>query len=76
MQLREGLPHRLTGICSRCIMRARCIGSCIAQNYYRDGSLWAPYWFCELADEAGLFPASRRGKPVSMGTEAPALRGA
>ena len=58
-ELREGLPDRLEGICSHCLMRERCLGSCVAQNYYSAGSLWAPYWFCRKADEAGLFPASR-----------------
>ena len=59
--LREGLPERLEGICSRCLMKQRCMGSCVAQNYYSKGSLWAPNWFCEQAEEAGLFPASRLG---------------
>jgi SynChlorMet cassette radical SAM/SPASM protein ScmF len=59
--LREGLPGRLEGICGRCLMKERCLGSCVAQNYYSRGSLWAPYWFCEQAEEAGLFPASRLG---------------
>jgi SynChlorMet cassette radical SAM/SPASM protein ScmF len=63
-QLRAGLPGRLTGICGECIMRSRCIGSCIAQNVYRSGSLWAPFWYCEMADHAGLFPATRRGRVV------------
>jgi SynChlorMet cassette radical SAM/SPASM protein ScmF len=58
-ELREGLPGRLTGVCGRCLMRFRCLGSCIAQNYYRTGSLWAPFWFCEQALEAGLFPETR-----------------
>jgi SynChlorMet cassette radical SAM/SPASM protein ScmF len=59
--LREGLPKRLEGVCGRCLMKQRCLGSCIAQNYYRKGSLWAPFWFCEQAEEAGLFPTSRLG---------------
>ncbi|MBA4379458.1 MAG: SynChlorMet cassette radical SAM/SPASM protein ScmF [Anaerolinea sp.] len=59
--LREGLPKRLEGVCSRCLMKQLCLGSCIAQNYYSTGSLWAPYWFCAQAEEAGLFPASRLG---------------
>jgi len=59
-QLRQGLPARLEGICGRCLMKYRCLGSCVAQNYYRSGNLWAPFWFCEEADKAGLFPASRR----------------
>lgn len=57
--LREGLPDRLEGVCGRCLMKGRCLGSCVAQNYYRKGSLLAPNWFCEQAEEAGLFPASR-----------------
>jgi SynChlorMet cassette radical SAM/SPASM protein ScmF len=58
-ELREGLPDRLEGVCGRCLMKARCLGSCVAQNYYSKGSLWAPYWFCEQAEAAGLFPVSR-----------------
>ena len=59
--LRAGLPERLEGVCSRCLMNGRCLGSCVAQNYYSTGSLWAPFWFCKQADEAGLFPPSRLG---------------
>ena len=59
--LREGLPDRLEGVCGRCLMKGRCLGSCVAQNYYSKGRLWAPYWFCEQAEEAGLFPTSRLG---------------
>lgn len=57
--LREGLPARLEGVCGRCLMKGFCLGSCVAQNYYSKGSLWAPYWFCEQAEKAGLFPVSR-----------------
>lgn len=57
--LREGLPEKLEGICGRCLMKDRCLGSCVAQNYYSKHSLWAPYWFCEKAEEAGFFPVSR-----------------
>jgi SynChlorMet cassette radical SAM/SPASM protein ScmF len=64
-QIREGLPDRLQGICADCIMKSRCLGSCIAQNYYRAKSLWAPFWFCEQAYNGGLFPESRmRLNPV------------
>jgi SynChlorMet cassette radical SAM/SPASM protein ScmF len=64
--LREGLPERLDGVCSRCLMKRRCLGSCVAQNYYSSGSLWAPFWFCKQAEEAGLFPASRlSARPAS-----------
>ena len=59
--IRAGLPGNLTGICARCLMKARCLGTCIAQNYYRTGSLWAPFWFCEQAEADGLFPESRVG---------------
>ena len=58
--IRKGLPWRLKGICSKCLMKGRCLGSCIAQNFYRTKSIWASYWFCEMADEAGLFPETRK----------------
>ncbi len=59
--LRDGLPDRLNGICAHCLMKHSCLGSCIAQNYYRTGGLWAPFWFCEQAEAAGLFPDTRLG---------------
>ena len=60
-ELRSGLPDRLGGVCSRCLMKHRCLGSCAAQNYYRTGSFWVPHWFCEQAEESDLFPESRIG---------------
>jgi len=59
-EIREGLPHRLEGICNECLMKWICRGSCIAQSYYRSGNLWTPFWFCEEAFAHGLFPESRR----------------
>jgi SynChlorMet cassette radical SAM/SPASM protein ScmF len=59
LSLRESLPGRLEGICSRCLMKWRCLGACIAQNYYSSGNPWAPYWFCEQARKEGLFPENR-----------------
>jgi len=58
--IRDGLPDQLTGICGDCLMKGRCLGSCLAQNYYRTGELFASNWFCEAADNEGHFPASRR----------------
>jgi len=64
-EIRQGLPSKLKGICGECIMKATCLGSCIAMNYYRYRDLFAPYWYCEDADAAGLFPASRRRSAVT-----------
>ena len=58
-ELREGMPSKLGGVCARCLMKHHCVGSCIAQNYYETGNLWAPFWFCQQAEDTGLFPASR-----------------
>jgi len=58
-RIRETIPGKLTGVCSTCLMRNRCMGSCIAQNYYRKKDLVASFWFCEEAAALGLFPASR-----------------
>ena len=60
LKVRQELPERLTGICSRCLMKNVCMGSCVATNYQLSGDLLAPYWFCEQADTQGLFPSSRR----------------
>ena len=58
-ELREGLTHRLEGICGECLMKDICLGSCIAQNFYRNKHLWAPFWYCEEARKVGLFPETR-----------------
>ena len=58
-EMREGLPKRLEGICGDCLMKGSCLGSCVAQNYYRSKNLWAPYWYCEKAYSSGLFPETR-----------------
>lgn len=58
-ELRAGLPGRLGGVCGRCLVRGACLGACIAQTFYRTGSLWEPYWFCAAAEREGLFPPSR-----------------
>ena len=56
-EIREGLPARLEGVCGTCLMRRFCLGSCIAQNYYTHKNLWAPFWYCDQAQRAGLFPS-------------------
>jgi len=61
-ELRAGLPSRLEGICGECMLKNMCLGSCIAQNYYRTKNLWAPFWYCEEARNNGLFPFSRTGR--------------
>lgn len=63
-EIREGMPRKLEGLCGECLMKGICLGSCVAQNYYRSRSLWAPYWFCEEARSAGLFPETRIGRPA------------
>jgi len=59
LELRAKLPGGLTGICGQCLLRDNCLGNCIAQNYHKGKSLVAPFWFCQEAAEAGLFPATR-----------------
>jgi SynChlorMet cassette radical SAM/SPASM protein ScmF len=59
-KIRQELPGRLSGICSHCLMKNACLGSCVATNYHLSGELLAPYWLCEQAEAQGLFPESRR----------------
>jgi SynChlorMet cassette radical SAM/SPASM protein ScmF len=58
-EIREGLPVRFKGICRECVMLSRCLGNCLAQNYYSSKDFWTPYWYCEQALEKGLFPKTR-----------------
>jgi len=58
-RIRHDLPDHLTGICGRCLMKAQCLGSCVAQNYHDTGELTADFWFCRAAADEGLFPNSR-----------------
>ena len=57
--IRQGLPSKLHGICGDCLMKVQCLGACVAMNYYRHKDLFAPQWYCEEAQKAGLFPKSR-----------------
>lgn len=59
LHLREGIPHRLEGVCQRCVLKNNCLGSCVVQNFVQRGSFWGPFWFCEAAERARLFPAHR-----------------
>jgi len=73
-EIRGGLPNRLEGICGECVMKGICLGSCVAQNYYRSGSLWAGHWYCEEARAKNLFPATRLKSPVKGAEPAAAGR--
>ena len=57
--LREGFASKLEGICAECLLKWICLGSCVAQNYYRSKDLSAANWYCEEASKAGLFPETR-----------------
>ena len=61
-QIRETVPHKLEGICGNCVLRDACLGLFIADTYHRTGSILTPFWFCSQADQAGLFPESRKRK--------------
>ncbi len=67
-EIREGLPSKLKGICGDCLMKGLCLGSCIAMNYYRHQDLFAPFWYCEDAFAAGLFPESRLWQETGPGS--------
>jgi len=58
-RLRSGLPGRLEGVCADCLMKSICLGSCLAQNYYRRGSLFSAFWYCEEAKKRKIFPKAR-----------------
>ncbi len=60
VSIRHDLPIKLEGICGNCLFRDQCLGSCVAENYYQSHRLTAPFWFCQQAKEADLFPICRQ----------------
>ncbi len=58
-ELRRLIPDELEGICSKCLHKRFCKGTCVAGNYNSGGKLNAPYSFCSTAEKLGLFPESR-----------------
>lgn len=58
--LRELVPEKLEGICGNCIHKDFCLGTCVANNFFRTGKLNAPYSFCEQAEKLKFFPISRK----------------
>ncbi|GAB6146210.1 SynChlorMet cassette radical SAM/SPASM protein ScmF [Desulfocicer niacini] len=58
-QIRFGLPDKLKGVCSNCLMKSLCMGSCIAQNYFTTKDFFSSFWFCEEAYKKGVFPKKR-----------------
>lgn len=60
--LRQTVPAKLEGICAECIFKNQCLGSCIAENYHQKRRLTAAFWFCQQANEIGIFPPTRSQK--------------
>jgi len=59
LAIRRGIPGKFEGVCGNCAMKSRCRGCCIAQNYYSNGNLWSPFWYCREAHDKRLFPKTR-----------------
>jgi radical SAM protein with 4Fe4S-binding SPASM domain len=57
--LRDDLPDKFEGVCGECIFSRQCLGSCVAENYHQTRRLTSPFWFCDQANELGLFPNAR-----------------
>lgn len=55
-QMRESVAGALEGVCSRCILRSICHGSCRALAYGEFGTFSAPHPWCQASFERGIFP--------------------
>jgi radical SAM protein with 4Fe4S-binding SPASM domain len=58
-KLRSDIKEHPDGICARCLLYHRCLGSCVAENYHLHKRIPAPFWFCQDAEAVGLFPQTR-----------------
>lgn len=59
-ELRRLIPDKLEGICGNCIHKKKCMGECIAQNFFFTKKLNSPYAFCQKADMTNKFPVTRK----------------
>ena len=59
VSIRESIPDKLEGICSKCMFKRLCLGKCRAEAYHRTQSLTAPFYFCQEAFNKGIFPETR-----------------
>jgi SynChlorMet cassette radical SAM/SPASM protein ScmF len=60
IDLRQKIPNQLEGICSICLHRDICLGSCIANNFHLSKKINSEFNFCAQAEKSDLFPASRK----------------
>jgi SynChlorMet cassette radical SAM/SPASM protein ScmF len=65
-EIRENIPGRLKGICGECLLNKMCSASCLAANYYRERDLFASNWYCDEANKAGAFPATRKKSTLNF----------
>ncbi len=66
-EIRDGMTKAFKGICAECLMRSRCRGSCIAQNYYSNKDLWAPFWFAIRPTPRGSFRSAASRSSLKTG---------
>lgn len=59
ISLRQTIPDKMEGVCGECIFKQRCLGGCLAENYHQSHRLTAAFWFCQNAQDLGLFPEQR-----------------
>ena len=62
--LRESVPLKLRGVCSRCILRSACEGHCrVTGTDMSVSELADPCWQCAQMEARGLFPKNRLAWP-------------
>jgi len=54
--IRKEVPSKLEGICSRCILKAFCLGQCRAESFYKYKNFRKAFDFCEETFKLGIFP--------------------
>jgi len=57
--LRDGLPSKLTGVCSACLFKTKCRGGCRALAFADSKNFFGPHPICAMFLQQGKFPISR-----------------
>jgi len=64
-KVRAQVPDQLEGVCSNCVFKLNCQGSCRSHAFDVYGSITAPSPGCQALYDAGLFPERRLIDPLA-----------
>ncbi len=63
-EIHGSMYQKISGICSNCIFRKKCLGGCRAESLWNYGDFFGPNPVCQSYYDSGKFPSSRLRNPA------------